>query len=92
MLGPIKTEEIAQPAGVDHLRFDLHAFGAFIHPHNAEFVIAAGVGQDMAGDPAGRQQRRQRINRTDHRAGQEQHVIGDVENPFAVHLQIPIGL
>src|SRR5260370_19970112 len=43
MLGPVEAEEIAQPARMDHLNLNAHAFLPVIDGANAKLVITASV-------------------------------------------------
>src|SRR5262249_20124335 len=50
MLRPVEAEKVAQPPAVDHLRLDADPLLAFIHRDDPEFVVAAGVAEDVTTD------------------------------------------
>ena len=65
---------------------------AFIEGADSEFVMAAGIRQDEAAHPNCRHERRLRFQSTESSAGEEQNVVGDVQDPLAAGLEVAIGL
>ena len=65
---------------------------AVVDGAHAELVEAAGIGEDQPRTTHRRHQRRRRFNDAHSGAGQQQNVVGDVQNALAVGLEVAIGL
>ena len=92
VLGPVEPEKVAESSLGDGLDDDRGPLLAVIELDDPKLVIAAGIEQDLARDDVGRPRvGHRKRGRADGRLGQEQHVVGDVEDALAARLEVVIG-
>ena len=88
---PVQTKVVTNPTGVDNAGRQGRAFAAGVCLLDPELVPSAGSGHNLSGHFFGREHLWQRIQRSDRRLRQQQHIVGDVKDALGPLHQVGEG-